>query len=63
MPGHIVDLNDYVVDEWPSTPEGLERQAAELESHYRTLFAHPNVESVTWWGFTDGGWLKAHPAL
>ncbi len=63
MPGHIVDLNDYVVDEWPSTPEGLERQAAELESHYRTLFAHPNVESVTWWGFTDGGWLKAPSGL
>jgi len=63
MPSHIVDLNDYVVDEWPSTPDGLERQAAELETHYRTLFADPHVQSVTWWGFTDGGWLKAPSGL
>ena len=63
MPSHIVDLNDYVVDEWPSTPEGLERQAAELETHYRTLFADPHIESITWWGFTDGGWLKAPSGL
>ncbi|HOQ06872.1 MAG TPA: endo-1,4-beta-xylanase [Clostridiales bacterium] len=63
MPPHIVDLNDYVVDEWPSTPDGLERQAAELETHYRTLFADPHVESITWWGFTDGGWLKAPSGL
>ena len=25
MPEHIVDLNDWQVDEWPSTPEGEER--------------------------------------
>jgi hypothetical protein len=59
MPPEIVDLNDYVVDEWPSTPDGLERQAREVVTHYRTLFADPNVESITWWGFVDGGWLKA----
>jgi GH35 family endo-1,4-beta-xylanase len=58
MPPEIVDLNDYVVDEWPSTPEGLERQAREVETHYRTLFADPNIVSITWWGFIDGGWLK-----
>lgn len=63
MPPHIIDLNDYVVDEWSSTPEGLERQASELETHYRTLFADPHVESITWWGFTDGGWLKAPSGL
>lgn len=63
MPSHIVDLNDYVVDEWPSTPDGLERQASELETHYRTLFADPHVQSITWWGFTDGGWLKAPSGL
>lgn len=63
MPPEIVDLNDYVVDEWPSDPEGLERQAQEVETHYRTLFADPNIESVTWWGFTDGGWLKAPSGL
>ena len=63
MPREITDLNDYVVDEWPSTPDGLERQASEVESHYRTLFADVNVESITWWGFIDGGWLKAPSGL
>ncbi len=63
MPPEIVDLNDYVVDEWPSTPDGLERQACELETHYRTLFEDPNIESITWWGFIDGGWLKAPSGL
>lgn len=63
MPPEIVDLNDYVVDEWPSDPEGLERQAQEVETHYRTLFADKNIESVTWWGFIDGGWLKAPSGL
>src|SRR5699024_2462505 len=33
MPGHIVDLNDYVVDSWPSTEEGEARQADEIERH------------------------------
>ena len=27
MPREIVDLNDYQIDSWPSTPEGEERQA------------------------------------
>ena len=63
MPPHIVDLNDYQVDEWPSTPDGLERQAREVETHYRTLFENPLVESVTWWGLLDGGWLKAPSGL
>ncbi len=63
MPPEIVDLNDYVVDEWPSTPDGLERQAREVETHYRTLFADPNIASITWWGFIDGGWLKAPSGL
>lgn len=60
MPADIVDLNDYVLDEWPSTPEGEARQAAELEQHYRMLVGHPNVESLTYWGITDrGAWLGA----
>lgn len=63
MPPEIVDLNDYVVDEWPSTPDGLIRQAEEIETHYRTLFSDPHVQSITWWGFTDGGWLKAPSGL
>lgn len=59
MPPEIVDLNDYQVAEWPSTPEGEERQAREAVTHYKTLFSHPLVESITWWEFADGGWLKA----
>ena len=59
MPGHIVDLNDWQVDEWPSTEEGEERQAKEIEEMYRTLFAHPLVEAITTWDYRDGAWLKA----
>ncbi len=59
MPPHIEDLNDWVVEEWPSTPEGEERQCREIEEMYRTLFAHPLVEAITTWDFTDGAWLKA----
>lgn len=59
MPPEIVDLNDYQVSEWPSTPEGEERQAQEAVTHYKTLFSHPSVVSITWWDFTDGAWLNA----
>ncbi|MEI5584679.1 endo-1,4-beta-xylanase [Agromyces sp. CCNWLW213] len=60
MPPHVVDLNDWQVDEWPSTPEGEARQADELERHYRALVGHPAVESITYWGITDrGAWLNA----
>lgn len=63
MPAEIVDLNDYVVDDWPSTPDGLVRQAEEMVTHYRSLFENPNVESITYWGFNDKGWLKAPSGL
>ncbi len=63
MPPEIVDLNDYQVDEWPSTPEGEERQALEAIQHYQTLFAHPLVEGITWWELVDGGWLNAPAGL
>lgn len=64
MPPEIVDLNDYVVDSWPSTPEGEARQADELVRHYRTVVAHPAVESLTYWGITDdGAWLGAPSGL
>ena len=63
MPGHIVDLNDYVVPEWPTTPEGEERQAREWEEMLRLLFDHPRVEAVTAWDFTDGAWLGAPSGL
>ena len=50
MPPEIVDLNDYQVDDWPTTPEGEARQADEVERHYRTLVGHPAVAAITWWG-------------
>ncbi len=59
MPAYIEDLNDWQVDEWPSTPEGEERQTREIEEMYRVLFAHPLVEAITTWDFKDGAWLKA----
>ena len=63
MPKNIVDLNDYAVGEWPSTPEGEERQAAEAAAFYKLLFKNPLVEAVTYWSFTDGGWLNAPAGL
>lgn len=63
MPKDIVDLNDYQVDEWPSTPEGEERQNKEWTEMYRILFEHPLVEAVTGWDFADGAWLGAPSGL
>jgi endo-1,4-beta-xylanase len=63
MPPEIVDLNDYQVEEWPTTREGEDRQAEEAVLHYTTLFAHPLVEGVTWWDMADGGWLNAPAGL
>ena len=59
MPEYIVDLNDWQVDEWPTNPEGEERQAGQIEEMYRILFSHPLVEAITTWDFKDGAWLKA----
>lgn len=63
MPKEIVDLNDYQVDEWPSTAEGEERQKNEWKEMYEILFAHPLVEAVTGWDFADGAWLHAPSGL
>lgn len=63
MPDYIVDLNDWQVDEWPSTPEGEARQAKEWEEMYRILYDHPLVEAVTGWDFADGAWLNAPSGL
>lgn len=63
MPPEIVDLNDYQVNDWPTTPDGEARQAEEAVAHYKTLFAHSAVEAITWWGLNDGGWLKAPSGL
>ncbi len=60
MPPEIVDLNDYQVESWPTTPAGEERQADEVARHYRTVVDHPAVESLTYWGLADeGSWLGA----
>ena len=64
MPAEIEDLNDYRIPSWPSTPEGEARQADEVVRHYRSLFGHPAVESITYWGLTDAGsWLGAPVGL
>ncbi|MFC4536266.1 endo-1,4-beta-xylanase [Sphaerisporangium dianthi] len=59
MPADIVDLNDYQIPDWPSTPEGEARQADEVVRHYKTLLSHPQVQAMTYWGMSDGGWLGA----
>ena len=59
MPAYIEDLNDWQVPDWPTTPEGEERQAREMEEMYRILFAHPLVQAITTWDFKDGAWLGA----
>jgi endo-1,4-beta-xylanase len=63
MPPEIVDLNDYQVTDWHTTPDGEERQADQTIQHYKTLFAHPLVEGITWWDSSDGGWLNAPAGL
>ena len=63
MPPHIVDLNDFQVPEWPTTPEGEDRQARDLIAMVDALFDHPLVEAFTNWDFTDGAWLGAPAGL
>ncbi|GAB2471607.1 endo-1,4-beta-xylanase [Xylanimonas ulmi] len=64
MPAQVTDLNDYVVDHWPSTPKGEERQAEQIVRHYQQLVAHPAVACVNYWGITDeGAWLGAPSGL
>ncbi len=63
MPAHIVDLNDFQVPEWPTTPEGEDRQARDVLTMLDRLFAHPQVEAFTTWDFEDGAWLGAPSGL
>ena len=63
MPPEIVDLNDYQIPEWPTTPEGEERQKKEWAEMLTVLFDHPLVEAVTGWDFADGAWLGAPSGL
>jgi len=59
VPDYIEDLNDWQVEEWPTTEEGEARQAREMEEMYRILFADKNVKAISWWDFADGMWLGA----
>ena len=59
MPPEIVDLNDYQIPDWPTTPEGEARQKAQMEEMYRFLFDQPSVMAITGWDFADGAWLGA----
>lgn len=63
MPPHIVDLNDWQPETWPSTPEGEDRQARELSEMYTILFQHPQVQAITNWDAVDGKWLGAPTGL
>ena len=63
MPAYIEDLNDWQVDEWPTTEEGELRQEKEWEEMYRILFANPNIKAITGWDFADGAWLNAPSGL
>ncbi len=63
MPPEIEDLNDWQVDEWPTTPDGEDRQAKEVTELYTALFEHPLVESVTTWSIVDDKWLHAPAGL
>ena len=63
MPAHIVDLNDWQVPEWPTTPAGEDRQARDFLTMLDELFAHPRVEAFTNWDFCDGAWLGAPAGL
>jgi len=47
-----------------STPEGEEKQQAEVERIYTMLFSHPAVEAITWWDLSDqGAWMQVPAGL
>jgi len=44
----------------PTDPEGERKQAEYVPQFYTMLFAHPAVQAVTWWDFSDrGAWQRA----
>jgi endo-1,4-beta-xylanase len=63
VPPEIRDLQDVKTADWPSTPEGEARQMEQVVSHFKTLFADPSVEAITWWDMSDGAWLNAPAGL
>jgi endo-1,4-beta-xylanase len=46
----------------PTTPEGEARQADLTTKFYTALFAHPAVQAITWWDFSDLGAWQGAPA-
>ncbi|MCW5555337.1 MAG: endo-1,4-beta-xylanase [Verrucomicrobiae bacterium] len=43
-----------------TTPDGEQRQAEQTAACYTTLFAHPALQAITWWDFSDhGAWQRA----
>ncbi len=46
----------------PTTPEGEAAQADYVPQFYTMLFAHPAVQAVTWWDFSDDGAWQGAPA-
>ena len=46
MPPEIVDLNDYKVEDWPTTPAFEDRQAQQFVEMYEILFSHPLVRTA-----------------
>jgi len=48
----------------PTTPEDEARQADYVPRFYAALFAHPAVQGLTWWDFSDeGAWQRAAAGL
>jgi endo-1,4-beta-xylanase len=48
----------------PTTPALEEKQAEYVRKFYTTLFAHPAVQAITWWDFSDrGAWQRAAAGL
>jgi endo-1,4-beta-xylanase len=44
----------------PTKPEAEAKQADYVTKFYTTLFAHPAVQAITWWDFSDrGAWQGA----
>ncbi|MFW5776113.1 MAG: endo-1,4-beta-xylanase [Spirochaetota bacterium] len=63
VPPQIVDLNDYQIDEWPSTPELEERQAEQVAQYYSAIYSRPETAAIVWWDLQDGNWLGAPSGL
>jgi len=45
-----------------SDPQDEDYQAEKALNHYRSLFAHPNVQAITWWDFSDYKAWQGAPA-